>query len=139
VAEGPLVAGCLEVLDWLRGTLWWPALDGVVLALETSEEAPPPSSVRRFLRSLAASGELQQVQAILFGRPGGADLPTHLHAAYDDAIIGVLHDELALTNLPIVTGMDFGHTDPMWTLPIGATTRVDPERREVSFPSPVVT
>ncbi|MFN2485754.1 MAG: hypothetical protein ABR609_03960 [Acidimicrobiia bacterium] len=28
-------------MDWLRGTEWWPDLEGTVLALETSEEAPP--------------------------------------------------------------------------------------------------
>ncbi len=26
--EGTLVAGCLEAVDWLRGTDWWPDLDG---------------------------------------------------------------------------------------------------------------
>jgi muramoyltetrapeptide carboxypeptidase LdcA involved in peptidoglycan recycling len=45
-AEGLLIVGCLEVLDWLRGTAWWPDLDGAVLAIETSEEAPTPEAVR---------------------------------------------------------------------------------------------
>ena len=29
----------------LPGTAWWPALDGVVLVLETSEDQPPPASI----------------------------------------------------------------------------------------------
>jgi muramoyltetrapeptide carboxypeptidase LdcA involved in peptidoglycan recycling len=41
--EGPLVVGCLEVLDWLRGTEWWPDLDGAVLA---SSVAPPVMTPR---------------------------------------------------------------------------------------------
>ena len=61
VAEGRLVGGCLEVVDWLRGTEVWPApsvWDDAILFLETSEDAPPPSAVARALRSLAALGIL---------------------------------------------------------------------------------
>jgi muramoyltetrapeptide carboxypeptidase LdcA involved in peptidoglycan recycling len=132
-AEGPLVAGCVEVLDWLRGTPWWPDLEGAVLAIETSEEAPPPEMVARFLRSLAASGELEPLGAILLGRPGGADLDPEHHLRYDEAVLGVVRREHGLPSMPVVTGMDFGHTDPMWTLPIGVPVRVDPGARQVSF------
>jgi muramoyltetrapeptide carboxypeptidase LdcA involved in peptidoglycan recycling len=71
--EGTTVVGCLEVLDFLRGTAWWPALDGVVIMLETSEDQPPPASVTYLLRTLAATGQLQQLAGLVFGRPGGAN------------------------------------------------------------------
>lgn len=129
--EGRLVPACLEVFDWLRGTPWWPNLDDAVLALETSEEGPPPDTVVRFLRSLAASGELQRLRALLFGRPGGVE--AFEHAAYDDAIRQVVLIEQGLAELPIVTGLDFGHTDPMWTLPVGTLVRVDPHERRITF------
>ncbi len=133
-ARGPLVAGCMEVLDWLRGTQWWPDLDGAVLAIETSEEAPPPHALERFLRSLAAVGDLSRLVALLFGRPGGAELPVVDHVAYDRAVVSVIRGEAGLSDLPIVTGMDFGHTDPMWTLAEGMTVEVDPGLRVVRFP-----
>ena len=123
----------MEVLDWLRGTEWFPDLDGAVLAIETSEEAPPPVAVARFLRSLAAAGHVDRLAAIVFGRPGGAALAPEEHLAYDEAILGVVRTELELDTLPVVTGVDFGHTDPAWTIPIGVTTRVDPETRRVTF------
>lgn len=132
-AEGPVVAGCVEVLDWLRGTEWFPDLDGAVLAIETSEEAPPPVAVARFLRSLGAAGHVDRLEAIVFGRPGGATLAPEEHLAYDEAILGVVRTEMELDGLPVVTGVDFGHTDPAWTIPIGVTTRVDPEARRVTF------
>lgn len=132
-AEGPLVAGCLEVLDCLRGTPWWPNLDGAVLALETSEEAPPPEVVERFLRSLAATEDLTRTAALLFGRPGGSDLPVEDHERYDRAVERVVRGEYGLKRIPIVTELDFGHTDPMWTLPIGVRTRVDPAARRITF------
>jgi muramoyltetrapeptide carboxypeptidase LdcA involved in peptidoglycan recycling len=59
VVEGRLMGGCVEVLDQLRGTEYWPALtewEDAILFLETSEEAAPPSLVARFLRTLAFDG-----------------------------------------------------------------------------------
>lgn len=132
--EGPLIPACLEVLDWLRGTAWWPPLDGAVLALETSEEGPPPHAVTRLLRSLAAMGDLQRLAGLLFARPGGVDADQHL--AYDEAITRVVHDEMGLDAVPVVTNLDFGHTDPMWTLPVGGRVRVDDGTHVVEFAEP---
>ena len=131
--EGLLIVGCLEVLDWLRGTGWWPDLDGAVLAIETSEEAPTPEAVQRFLRSLAAMGDLDRIAALLVGRPGGADVPVEDHPRYDDAVISVVRGDCELDRIPIATGLDFGHTDPMWTLPQGVRVRVDPAARTIAF------
>ena len=135
VAWGPLMVGCMEVLDWLRGTRWWPDLDGRVLAIETSEEAPPPIAVTYFLRTLAATGDLSRLAALLVGRPGGAALPIADHQRYDDAVLGVVRDEQQL-DIPVVTGMDFGHTAPVWTLPIGLPVRIDVEQRAITFLEP---
>ena len=41
--------------------------------------------------------------------------------------------EQGLTALPIVTQMDFGHTDPVFTLPYGVRARIDCARREFSI------
>jgi muramoyltetrapeptide carboxypeptidase LdcA involved in peptidoglycan recycling len=132
-AEGPIVAGCLEALDWLRGTDWWPDLKGSVLAIETSEEQPPPDTVVRFLRALAARGDLQAVAALLIGRPGGANLAPEDHVRYDEAVVSVVRGEQGLDAVPIVAGLDFGHTEPAWTIPIGMPVRVDPESESVEF------
>ncbi|HVR32748.1 MAG TPA: S66 peptidase family protein [Acidimicrobiia bacterium] len=130
--EGISVVGCLEVLDWLRGTEWWPSLDGRVLMLETSEEAPPPEALTRFLRILGLTGELQALAGIVLGRPGGSALPLDRHVSYDEAVLGVVRAEHGL-DLPVVTNVDFGHTDPIWTVPQGIPVRLDPEARQITF------
>lgn len=136
VAEGPLIGGCLEVLDWLRGTEVFPLRDqwdGTVVFLETSEEAPSPEQVTRMLRALAAAGALDRAAALLFGRPGGADLDPADFAAYDSAVLSFVAEELGRPDMPIVTCMDFGHTDPMMVLPMGVRARVDCAARQFSL------
>jgi muramoyltetrapeptide carboxypeptidase LdcA involved in peptidoglycan recycling len=137
--EGTTVVGCLEVLDFLRGTEWCPSLDAAVLLLETSEDKPPPARVTYLLRSLAATGELHRLAGIVFGRPGGADLPVDEHLAYDEAILRVVREEEGLDELPVVTNVDFGHTDPIWTVPQGIQLRIDPAASTLTLLEPAVT
>lgn len=130
--QGPLIGGCIEVLEMLKGTPVWPSpeqWDGAVLFLETSEEAPSPSFVIRCLRNYAASGLLQRLSGLLLGRP--ANIPPNRHSEYDEAIHRVLNVECGLSDMPIVTQMDFGHTDPMMCLPYGAMTTIDPDARTI--------
>lgn len=127
VVSGRLMGGCVEVLDWLRGTELWPSTaswENSILFLETSEEAPSPRYVARFLRTLAALDVLPRLSGLLFGRPGGGIAPERF-VEYDNAIRGVVNDENGLSSLPIVTCMDFGHTDPMMTLPLGVHAEID--------------
>ena len=127
VHQGRLIGGCLEVLDWLRGTSVWPdvtVFDHAILFLETSEGAPPPPAVAQTLRTYASMGILGRLSGILFGRPGGG-VPVIDFSKYDDAILQVVAKEEGLSALPIVTRMDFGHTDPMFVLPYGVLAAID--------------
>jgi muramoyltetrapeptide carboxypeptidase LdcA involved in peptidoglycan recycling len=45
----------------------------------------------------------------------------------------VIIGEEGLDLLPVVTGLDFGHTDPMWTLPVGSSVRVDDMEQRIEF------
>ncbi len=135
-AEGHLLGGCLGVLDWIRGTDVWPsneAWEGAILFIETSEEAPPPREVVSFLRCLAEMRILSSLRGILVGRPGGHKLTPDSFSSYDDAVFQVVADEEGLTSLPVVTQMDFGHTDPMFVLPYGVQAEIDCDRRKFTI------
>jgi len=123
------------VLDWLRGTEFWPGLpewENAILFLETSEEAPPVAYVGRFMRCLDAMSVLSRLSGILFARPGG-EIPPETFAEYDAVLVDAVSQEAGLTDLPIVTGMDFGHTDPMMVLPLGLNARIDCDSRQFSI------
>jgi muramoyltetrapeptide carboxypeptidase LdcA involved in peptidoglycan recycling len=133
IHRGHLVGGCFEVFDWTRGTDIFPEdWQDAILFLETSEEAPPPQMVTRTLRVFAAMGILGQLSGILFGRPGG-DISPDTFADYDRAILRVVKDEQGLTDLPIITNMDFGHTSPMFVLPYGVQAEIDCEKKRFSI------
>lgn len=140
-ARGRLVGGCLEVLSWLRGTALWPDaawFEGAILFIETSEEAPPPEFVTRELRALAAGGVLGRLAGLLVGRPGG-EVPPERFGEYDDAVMRVVAQEEGLVALPVVTRMDFGHTDPMMVLPYGVLAQIDCDRGEFALLEGAVT
>ncbi|MBE7536186.1 MAG: LD-carboxypeptidase [Anaerolineales bacterium] len=139
VHRGHLVGGCIEVFDWARGTEIFPEdWQDAILFLETSEEAPPPDMVTRTLRIFASMGILRQLSGILFGRPGG-DVPLEKFEEYDKAIQQVVKHEEGLTNLPIITNMDFGHTSPMFVIPYGVQAEIDCDNKRFSILENAVT
>jgi muramoyltetrapeptide carboxypeptidase LdcA involved in peptidoglycan recycling len=133
--RGRLIGGCLEAVDWLRGTPLWPDLSvwrNSILFLETSEDQPSPTQVTYMLRALAATGVLTAACAILYGRPYGEESSFE---AYDRVLLQVL-DESGLRSLPLITRMDFGHTDPKFILPLGVEAEIDCDRRQFRFMEP---
>lgn len=125
--QGRLIGGCLDVLEFLRGTTYWPDLtswENAILFLETSEDAPPPSALKYALRSYASMGILKKLSGILFGRPGG-NISQDRFKEYDEVLKLVVTEEEGLSDLPIITHMDFGHTAPMFILPYGVKAEID--------------
>lgn len=139
-ATGPLIGGCADVLEMLKGTDLWPPLDrwnGAILFLETSEDAPSPVVVGRWLRNYGAQGILGRIAGVITGRPGGG-VPVTRHDGYGAAIAKVL-SEYAAERVPLITGLDFGHTDPMTVLPYGIKAEIDCESGCVSLVEAAVT
>lgn len=130
IATGELYGGCIEVLEILNGTDFWAKgeyWNGKVLFLETSEDAPPVQRVRRMLRNYGMQGIFDQVSAVLFGRP--RDYTDDAKAEFDRMVVEVIEGEFGNRNIPIVSNMDFGHTDPQFILLLGVRAEIDCEAR----------
>ncbi|KQV09022.1 S66 peptidase family protein [Devosia sp. Root105] len=126
IASGRLLGGCAEVLEMAKGTAWWPPLgawDGAILFYETSEDAPDPGFIRYWLRNFAAQGILGRLSGMLLARPDPGNDATY-GARLEAAVIETLAEE-GLAELPVLSGLDFGHTQPMLTLPYGAMAQID--------------
>ncbi len=131
IANGPLIGGCIEVLEMAKGTLLWPelmAFDGSILFLETSEEMPPPSNFEYWLRNYGSQGILQKINGLIFGKP----YQERYNDEYKEKIIKVLR-ELGLHQLPVIMNLPFGHNEPMCILPYGAMAEINCENRTFSI------
>ena len=132
-AEGALVGGCLESMQHLRGTPYWPRMDGAILFFETAEGVPPPADVDAILQDYENMGVLGRIAGLLVGRP----------YRYSDAQRAELHavllERTARYAFPIVADLDFGHTSPQLTLPIGCRARIDADERRLAILESAVT
>ncbi len=77
-------------------------------------------------------GVFDRINGVLFGRPGGTMDPTRF-VEFDDVLTEVIAGEFGRPDLPIVTQMDFGHTDPMFVIPYGVMAELDCSRNKFSI------
>ena len=121
--QGRLIGGCQESLESLKDTAFWPSPEqwaDAILFFETSEVRPEPDYFRWWLRNYAQQGILHVAKGILLGRP---DNNAYVQE-YNMELRKVLGEE-GLTDLPVITEMDFGHTSPVFTLPYGVLAEID--------------
>lgn len=131
IAQGRLIGGCIEVLEFAKGTSLWPAKEywkDSILFFETSEELPTPGNVEYWLRNYGTQGILQQAKGIIFGKPQNEKY----YEEYKESI-RVIMKELSLENLPVLYNLNFGHTEPKFVLPYGAMAEINCENRTFSI------
>jgi len=133
--EGHLVGGCLDVLEMLKGTEWWPGAEvwrGAVFYWETSEDAPGPQLVSYWLRNYGMLGVFDQVVGIVVGRP--MRYTPEQREELPKVIRRIVAEEFGRPDLPVVMDLDFGHTDPQMVLPNGGRIVIDPAAQAISLP-----
>ncbi|GAB3761376.1 S66 family peptidase [Microlunatus parietis] len=121
-ARGRLVGGNLCTLNLLQGTPWWPSLDGAVLAVE-DDYLTNPHEFARDLTSLLQLPDAAGLRGLLIGRFQANSGVTR------DLLEEIVRRQPVLAGLPVLANLDFGHTNPIATLPIGGDVELitDPE------------
>jgi len=123
--NGQLWGGCIEVLEGMKGTKYWPSpefFDGKILFFETSEEKPTPDQVGYMIRNYAVQGLLNRVEGIIFGRC--KDYTTDEYEELKRIILNIFEIELQIPP-KVIFNLDFGHTDPKWILPYGVDVELN--------------
>ncbi|WP_344116620.1 hypothetical protein [Kribbella alba] len=80
---------------------------------------------RWMLRNLGERGLLERFSAVLWARPKAWSLDNQLSSA--DSALAEYNPKALL-----VTGPDFGHTDPQVVLPYGGNVDIDPASRRIT-------
>lgn len=123
VAEGPLVVSNLSIATSLIGTPWLPSLQGAILVLEDTGEAP--YRLDRQLTQWRSSGLLKGVAGIGLGRFDWT--PDHVLPG-DFTVDQILMERLKPLGVPIVRQLPVGHGVPNLALPLGRRARLDGDR-----------
>ena len=113
--EGRLWGGNLAMLTHLVGTPWMPHIQQGILFVEDVNEHP--YRIERMMLQLLHAGVLQEQQAIILGDFSAYKL-TDYDNGYDfEAMLNYLRQVI---QVPILTGLPFGHVRDKLTLPVGA-------------------
>jgi len=113
-AEGTLWGGNLSLVAHLVGTRYFPRIEGGILFLEDVSEHP--YRIERMLYQLHLAGILGRQRAVLLGEFNGYELGAN-DEGYDLAPM-IEHCRNAF-DVPIFTGLPFGHRRDKLTLPVG--------------------
>jgi muramoyltetrapeptide carboxypeptidase len=116
-AEGTIIGGNLCTLNLLQGTDFMPSLKDKILFIEDDEETNP-NLFDRDLQSLLNQPEFNSVKALVIGRfEKKSEMKKEL-------LEQILSTKKELLNIPILYDVDFGHTSPMTTFPIGGKAKI---------------
>jgi len=140
---GRFWGGCRSILEWQLATdRYLPEpekLDGAVLGLELAETLPGADEVGGTLVSLGERGLLDRFDAVLVGRiPGRSFLeepPVEERVAYRRRIRERIVECVGWydSEMPVVLGLDWGHTNPVAPLPVGGLVTVAPSEESIVF------
>ncbi len=120
VAEGTIIGANLCTLNLLQGTQYMPSLNDSILFIEDDAMATGTDVMEfdRNLQSLINLPDFSGVRGIVIGRFQKAAGMTN------EFLIKIIKSKKELDNLPVVAGVDFGHTDPKITFPVGGVAAI---------------
>lgn len=122
-AQGRIVGGNLCSFNLLQGTPFMPPLPGSVVFAEDDAQVKP-WDFDRDLVSLLQQPDFGGVTGLVIGRFQKATGMTR------DLLAQIVASKPELSGLPVIGNVDFGHTTPIATLPIGGTVEVRADRAE---------
>ncbi len=123
--QGILWGGNLAMLTSLIGTPYLPQISKGILWFE--DVAEHPYKVERMLLQWLHAGILQKQRAVIFGQFSNYKLTPHDKGFKLHTVIERLRGQL---NIPVLTGLPFGHVPTKVCLPFGQKARLLTEGRD---------
>lgn len=114
-AEGTLFGGNLCTLNLLQGTSFIPHIKDAILFVE-DDELVFPEMFARDLTSLLQHAE--SIKGLIIGRFQKKSEMTEEHLRF------ILDKHPMLKHIPVIYDVDIGHTQPVFTLPIGGDVKL---------------
>ncbi|WP_059170793.1 S66 peptidase family protein [Bacillus sp. FJAT-27445] len=123
-ADGTLIGGNLCTMNLLQGTEFMPSLTDSILFIEDDMESHA-LTFDRDLQSLLHQPGAEGIKGILIGRFQKDSQVT------EEALRSILKTKAELKGIPIIGNVNFGHTQPMSTIPVGAKASISVSERRI--------
>lgn len=125
--KGHIMTCCSGPLKVMLGTNLFPSPDlwkDSIIFIEDGAAYGNKLAGIHSMRTFAAAGIFKFAKALV--------LPIMSKEDIEDIILKVLHEE-GLTNLPVLSGFEFGHKNPMIVLPNGIEAEIDCDKVSVTI------
>lgn len=130
--KGEIVAGNLQTLLLLNDTEYLPDMTGKVLFVE-EDETSTPAHVDRFFCQCKQLGWFDKIIGLVLGR-----FTEQSNFLQDDSLEDILKDYLSDVKFPVLYNVDFGHSDPLITIPNGGIAVIDADKKQIVFEQAVL-
>jgi muramoyltetrapeptide carboxypeptidase len=121
-----LCGGNLTILCHLIGTPFQPSFRHRILFLEERGEAP--YRIDRMLTQLKLAGCLKGIRGLVLGR--------FTDCGTAPEILAIVRERCGEADIPILAGIEAGHSEPNLTLPLGIQAVLDADQRVLRFECP---
>jgi muramoyltetrapeptide carboxypeptidase LdcA involved in peptidoglycan recycling len=125
-AEGTVLGGNLCTFNLLHGTEFMPDLSGAILFVE-DDDLVFPEIFDRDLQSLLHQPGFEGVRGLVIGRFQKKSRMTL------ETLRQIISSKPELKGIPVIANLDFGHTVPQLTFPIGGKVRLRAEGKKASI------
>lgn len=108
-AQGTITGGNIQTYSVQAGTPYFPNVKTPVIFIEQAEGS----------KALEFSRDLAQILQI--------------HTDIKGLVIGRFPTENILKTIPVIYHVDFGHTQPIFTFPLGGEVEIDTSKMQISI------
>jgi len=131
-AEGILLGGCLSMIAHQLGTPWAPDFNNSILFLEDVGE--PPYKIDRYLAQMRQAGLFTNISALILG--DFIDCVDENPERHSFTLTEVLKEYFSDTPYPVLYNFPYGHGMKKMTMPVGVKTKLDTNRKLLTFQNP---
>jgi muramoyltetrapeptide carboxypeptidase LdcA involved in peptidoglycan recycling len=124
-AEGIVLGGNLFTINLLQNSKYMPDLSGAILLLEDVNVTL--DDFKSNLLRIVQLPSFNKVKGLVIGR--FSTIPE----IKKEKLIEMLKSINKLENLPIIANVDFGHTRPVITFPVGGTVRITAQKNDAQI------
>ncbi|MCK5342527.1 MAG: LD-carboxypeptidase, partial [Candidatus Heimdallarchaeota archaeon] len=125
-AEGEIIGGNLNTFNLLQGTEFSPMFNNTILFIEDDGETRDVL-FDRDIQSFIQRPDFTEVRGIVIGRFEKTSNMT------DEKIMKIIKTKKELDHIPIIANVDFGHTSPLITFPVGGEVSIDVNNEKSSI------